>query len=134
MILFRQLDRGIRQRTSALLAAVEMTGHVLKPGTQLRARIAGMLCRELVPGRARLFSQAPQVRCNQLVLRGEVPVQGHFVGSSRFGDGFDPNCPDPMAIKQVGRDRENAFPRRNSLGPSDSWGPNSAFHWRLPLT
>src|SRR5262245_60456784 len=62
-----------------------------------------------------------------------MPVQGHLVGSRRFGDGFDPNCPDPVAIKQIGRDRENAFPRRNSISPSDSCGPSSSFHGS-PLT
>src|SRR5262249_61996922 len=110
-----------------------MTGHILKPGTQLRARIAGMLCGELVPVPARLLRQAAQVFRNQLVLRGEVPVQGHFVGSSRFGDGLDPNRPDPVAVKQVGRDRENAFPRRNYLRPSDSWGLCGGFSCYPPF-
>jgi len=49
VILFRQLDRGIRQRTSALIAAFDMIGHILEPGTQLSPWVAQMLPCQLVP-------------------------------------------------------------------------------------
>jgi hypothetical protein len=68
MILFRELDRGIRQRASPLVATGDVVGHVLKPSTKLRAWVARMLCRQLVPGRARLIRQTTQVLSNQLVL------------------------------------------------------------------
>src|SRR5262249_56741195 len=94
---------------------------------------AGMRRGALAPERARFLRQAAQVSRTQLVLGGEVPVEGHFVGSRRFGDGLDPNCPNPVAVKQVGRDRENAVPRRDSFGLSDSCGLWGGFSGASPL-
>src|SRR5207249_571006 len=63
-----------------------------------------------------------------------MPVQRHFVGSGRFGDGFDPNRPDPMAVKEIHRDREDALARRNSLAFSAGYHFCRSFHEISPLT
>jgi hypothetical protein len=44
-----------------------------------------------------------------------VAVERHLIGAGRFGDRFDPDSPDSMAIKEIGRSRQNALPRWDSI-------------------
>jgi len=46
-----------------------------------------------------------------------VAVERHLVGSGRFGNGFDPDRPYPMAIKEVRCDSQDAL----------AWGILSSF-------
>src|SRR5262249_58207158 len=84
VILFRQLDRGIRQRASALIAASDTAGHVREPGPQLSGLIAGVLRCQLVPSPAPLFNQASQVLGDRRILPAERPVTGTSVRPRAF--------------------------------------------------
>ena len=44
-----------------------------------------------------------------------MTIERHLVGAGRLGDGLDPDCPDSVPVEQVGGNRENPLPRRNSL-------------------
>jgi hypothetical protein len=61
-----------------------------------------------------------------------MPVQRHFIGPGRFGDGFDPDRPDPMPVKEVRRDREDALARWNSFVFSDGYGFRRGLHGISP--
>jgi len=54
--------------------------------------------------------------------------KGIRVGSGCLGNGFDPHRLDPVAIKEVCRDRQNAFAGRNSFVFSASYDFGCDFH------
>ena len=116
MRLFRQLDGGVDQRTAALVGIGKALRHSRDPAAQLRERIARVLCLEPVPAGLGVPRGFAQVVRHQRVLRGEVAIERHLVGSGRLGDGVDPNRADPIPIEQLARDREDPRPRGNSLG------------------
>ena len=51
-----------------------------------------------------------------------MAVQGHLVGPGRFGDCLNPDGLDPVAVKEVAGDRENALARGDYFVFPDSCG------------
>jgi hypothetical protein len=104
---------GIGQETAALLAARELGGHAAKPGIEPRPRVR-MSCLQSLPERVRTFGEATQALDDEVVFRGEVPIERHLVGAGRLGDGFDAHGPNSMEVKKLVRGREDALARRHA--------------------
>ena len=115
MILFREFDCGVGERTAALAGAGKMLRHLDEPGAKLRARVTGMRPREPVPASVGELGKLAQIFRHQFVLRREMAVERHLVGAGGLGNGVDPHRPDSMAIKQLPGGRQDPRARRNPL-------------------
>src|SRR6266498_4462303 len=81
MILFREFDCGVGERTAALAGAGKMLRHLDEPGAKLRARVTGMRPREPVPASVGELGKLAQIFRHQFVLRREMAVEGDLVGA-----------------------------------------------------
>jgi hypothetical protein len=115
MIFFRQLNRRVGERATALVGIGDVVRHLAEPGAQLCQRVARMHLREPVPAGVRQLVRLPQTRHLQFVLRGKVAIKRHLVGAGRLGDRLDPDRPDSMPIEQLASDRQEPRTRRDSL-------------------
>ena len=106
-------------------AACENFLHMAHPALELGLRVARIGASEPLKHLVALAGELAQVGGNKLVLRAEVPVEGHLVGRRRLGDGLDPHRPDPMAIEERARGSEDAFAGGNLWGPGGGRGNGS---------
>jgi hypothetical protein len=115
MLVLGQFDRGVGERAAAVIGRPDVGGHFLDPRPQLPARIAREFGRSPAPAGLGFSRKPAEVFRYKLVLRLKMPVERHLVRAGRLGDRFDPHSPDSMAIKEIGRGRQNALARRDSI-------------------
>ncbi len=88
---------------------------MLQPGEELALGVAGMRCRDRVPGDVEFGGEAPQAFDDERVLRSEVAVERHLVGVGGLGNGVDADRVDAVAIEQLARRGEDALAWRRLL-------------------
>jgi hypothetical protein len=69
--------------------------------------------REPFPAPIRRIRRLAQIFRDQFVLRGEVPVERHFIGAGRFGDRLHADRPDSVPVKELARGCKDARMGRN---------------------
>src|SRR5262249_6032594 len=110
MIAFGEFDRGIREIATA--AIVEDTlSHDANPRAEFSNRIIRVLAVEAAPNLVDFTCDVAQTRDDQIVLRPEVTVERHLVGTGRLGDGVHPDSSDSMLAEKIAGRADNALPR-----------------------
>jgi hypothetical protein len=67
---------------------------------------------EIAPQPVGCASEPAQIFGHELVLGGEMAIQGHLVGAGRFRDGFDAHGTNPVLVKELAGGRQYALARR----------------------
>jgi hypothetical protein len=111
MFLVRQLDRRVGECTAALgLILLEVTG-MTQPGQKLAFRITRMGSGDRIPGNVEFPREFNETRGDQRILRREVAIERHLVGTGRLSDGVNADGMDAAAIEQFTGGREDALAR-----------------------
>src|SRR5690606_33549235 len=66
-----------------------------------------------LPNSLGFLGKQSQIGCDELVLRGEVPVEGHFVGGGQLRDCIDADRSNAPSAKEISSCGEDALAPRN---------------------
>src|SRR6266481_6273606 len=105
MVLVRQLDRSVGERTAALgLVLLELTD-MAQPSHELAFRIARMGSGYRIPGNVEFPREFNETRGDQHILRREVAIERHLVGTGRLSNGVNADGMDAAAIEEFAGER-----------------------------
>ncbi len=124
MIALGQFDRRIGHVAAAAIADRAL-GAATNPGMKLRERITWMGGFESVPYRFGLPGNLVKASDHQIVLRAEVTIQRHLVGSRHVRDRVDTDPSDPMLAKEIPGRADDALPRLWRSGDEILHDPSS---------
>jgi hypothetical protein len=110
MIALSQLNRRIGYVAAAAIADRALCA-ATNPSMKLRKRVTGIGGLKPVPDRLGVSGDLAKAGDDQIILRPEVPIQGHLVGPRRIGDRINADPSDPMFAKQIPGRADDAFPR-----------------------
>src|SRR6266446_5565912 len=111
MVLVRQLDRRVGECTAALgLILLEVTG-MTQPRQELAFRITRVGSGDRIPGNVEFPREFNKTRGDQHILRREVAIERHLVGTGRRSDGVNADGMDAAAIEEFAGDRKDALAR-----------------------
>src|SRR6266403_3383049 len=100
MVLVRQLDRRVGECTAALgLILLEVTG-MTQPRQELAFRITRGGSGDRIPGDVEFPREFNKTRGDQNILRREVAIERHLVGTGRLSDGVNADGVDAAAIEE----------------------------------
>src|SRR3984893_7774367 len=111
MVLVRQLDRSVGECTAALGLVLLEVADMAQPSYELAFRIARMGSGDRIPGNVEFPREFAETCGDQHILRREVAIERHLVGTGRLGDGVDADGMDATAIEQLAGGREDALTR-----------------------
>jgi len=126
MVLVRQLDRSVGERTTAVGLALLEVSDMAQPGQELAFGIARMGLGDHIPGSVEFLSELAKTGGDQHILLGEMAIERHLVGAGRFGDRIDADGMDAAAIEQLAGCREDALSRSDVCVPRRSGGRNNS--------
>jgi hypothetical protein len=124
MIAIGQFDRRI-DHIAATAVADRALGTASNPGMKLRERITGISGFKSVPYRLGLPGNLVKAGDHEIVLRAEVAIQRHLVGSRHVRDGVDTDPSDPMLAKEIPGRADDALPRLWRSGDEILHDPSS---------
>jgi S-adenosylmethionine:tRNA ribosyltransferase-isomerase len=107
-----ELDRRVDEGAAAPARFVGELRDALEEGADLRLGVAGIARAHRIPGVVGLGGELAEVRRDELVLRREVPVQGHLVGAGGPSDRLDAHRMDAVTVEKLARRGENTAARR----------------------
>jgi len=125
MVLVRQLDGSVGERTTAVGLVLLEVSDMAQPSQELAFRITRMGIGDHTPGSVKFLRELAETRGDQHILRGEVAIERHLVGAGRFGDRVDADGMDAAAIEQPAGCREDALSRSNVRVPRRSGARNN---------
>ena len=110
MTLLGQFDRSVGKIAAALVLGDKFR-RLLDETVKLAGRIVRAFGFYLGPNLVGFLSFVVQVFENQVVLRAEVTIEGHFVGACGLGDGVDADPANAMTMEQILRGSDDALAR-----------------------
>ena len=99
VILFRQLDCGIGERTAALGFILLEIANVMQPGHELTLRVADMGSGNRLPGCVEFLREFRETRGDKHILRREMAIERHLVGARGLGDRVYADGMDAAPVK-----------------------------------
>jgi hypothetical protein len=100
MVRLGDFHGGIGERATArIFVAIVLHQHI-EQRLSLQTRVAGMRRDGFIPADPALTHLAAQILRHELVLRGEIAVETHLVGTGFGGDGIDAHGVNAVAIKE----------------------------------
>jgi hypothetical protein len=109
MVRVRQFDRSVGESTTALgLVRLEVTD-MAQPGQKLAFRIAHVGGSARIPGNVEILLKLTETGGDQHVLRGEVAIERHLVGTGRRRNCVGADGMYASAIEQLASGREDAL-------------------------
>ncbi|CAH2401696.1 conserved hypothetical protein [Mesorhizobium escarrei] len=114
MVGLAQLDGGVGHVATAAVHHQAIGCHP-DPGVQLRKLVARMLGLELLPHRIGAACGRPQALDDQIVLRLEMTVERHLVGTGGLSDRVDTDALDAMLVEHIPCRLQDAIPGADAL-------------------
>ncbi|CAH2400240.1 hypothetical protein MES4922_230221 [Mesorhizobium ventifaucium] len=114
MVGLAQLDGGVGHVATAAVHHQAIGCHP-DPGVQLRKLVARMLGLELLPHRVGAACGRPQALDDQIVLRLEMTVERHLVGTGGLSDRVDTDALDAMLVEHIPCRLQDAIPGADAL-------------------